>query len=248
MASADQISFRNLGCQSWSSAATKGRGDTDPLVGLLLGMTALRPVRDLPGHRQPRFPQSGVLGKTAGTPSRASVPRPNVPRKRAAKRPRPVSSKSSVTFGKVSKGRAAALPLVVSRRVWEGNRNPSQNFSSGVWGCILSIWKEYIPRCRQASLAPPGPRPAPAADPQAADLRRHLRRGAPRVWLPPPKFRNGIWGVSHGHPALRDVLQGAAFIHCKETPPKWVVFLSGAGYEARTRYLHLGKVALYQMS
>ena len=29
------------------------------------------------------------------------------------------------------------------------------------------------------------------------------RRGAPRVWLPPVKFRNGIWGVSHGHPALR---------------------------------------------
>ena len=29
------------------------------------------------------------------------------------------------------------------------------------------------------------------------------RRGAPRVWLPPAKFRNGIWGVSHGHPALR---------------------------------------------
>ena len=55
----------------------------------------------------------------------------------------------------VSKGRAAALPLVVSRRVWEGNRNPSQNFSSGVWGCILSIRKEYIPRCRGSSPAPP---------------------------------------------------------------------------------------------
>ena len=26
------------------------------------------------------------------------------------------------------------------------------------------------------------------------------------------------------------------------------IFLIGAGYEARTRYLHLGKVALYQMS
>ena len=23
------------------------------------------------------------------------------------------------------------------------------------------------------------------------------------MWLPPAKFRNGIWGVSHGHPALR---------------------------------------------
>ena len=26
------------------------------------------------------------------------------------------------------------------------------------------------------------------------------------------------------------------------------IFFLGAGYEARTRYLHLGKVALYQMS
>ena len=36
--------------------------------------------------------------------------------------------------GMVSKGRAAALPLVVSRRGWEGNRNPSRNFS---WGSPL---------------------------------------------------------------------------------------------------------------
>ena len=29
------------------------------------------------------------------------------------------------------------------------------------------------------------------------------RRGAPGVWLPPAKFRNGIWGVSHRHRPLR---------------------------------------------
>ena len=34
----------------------------------------------------------------------------------------------------------------------------------------------------------------------------------------------------------------------KETPPNGWCFFFGAGYEARTRYLHLGKVALYQMS
>ena len=28
-------------------------------------------------------------------------------------------------------------------------------------------------------------------------------RGAPGVWLPPAKFRNGIWGVSHRHRPLR---------------------------------------------
>ena len=31
-------------------------------------------------------------------------------------------------------------------------------------------------------------------------------------------------------------------------PTRWVWGFHGAGYEARTRYLHLGKVALYQMS
>ena len=30
-----------------------------------------------------------------------------------------------------------------------------------------------------------------------------LRRGAPGVWLPPAKFRNEIWGVSHSHRPLR---------------------------------------------
>ena len=35
--------------------------------------------------------------------------------------------------------------------------------------------------------------------------------------------------------------------HAKKSPPKWVVIF-GAGDEARTRYLDLGKVALYQMS
>ena len=33
----------------------------------------------------------------------------------------------------------------------------------------------------------------------------------------------------------------------KKSPPDWVVIF-GAGDEARTRYLDLGKVALYQMS
>ena len=50
-----------------------------------------------------------------------------------------------------------------------------------------------------------GTEPAPYRR-MEADQRRGAprgRRGAPRVWLPPAKFRNGIWGVSHGHPALR---------------------------------------------
>ncbi len=34
----------------------------------------------------------------------------------------------------------------------------------------------------------------------------------------------------------------------KNSPPEWADCFDGAGDEARTRYLHLGKVALYQMS
>ena len=50
-----------------------------------------------------------------------------------------------------------------------------------------------------------GTEPAPYRR-MEADQRRGAprgRRGAPRVWLPPAKFRNGIWGVSHRHRPLR---------------------------------------------
>ena len=40
----------------------------------------------------------------------------------------------------------------------------------------------------------------------------------------------------------------AVFLYPKEKPPAQRQVVSGADYEARTRYLHLGKVALYQMS
>ena len=42
--------------------------------------------------------------------------------------------------------------------------------------------------------------------------------------------------------------RASARLDQKETPPIRVVFFFGAGDEARTRYLDLGKVALYQMS
>ena len=45
-----------------------------------------------------------------------------------------------------------------------------------------------------------------------------------------------------------DALNGSSLRYTKEkTVPKWERFY-GAGDEARTRYLHLGKVALYRMS
>ena len=39
-----------------------------------------------------------------------------------------------------------------------------------------------------------------------------------------------------------------AFFSKKQSPDKTVRAFTGADDEARTRYLHLGKVALYQMS
>ena len=45
---------------------------------------------------------------------------------------------------------------------------------------------------RGAGRSPP---PTPSRD--------RWRRGAPGAWLPPAKFRSGIWGVSHGHRPLR---------------------------------------------
>ena len=96
--------------------------------------------------------------------------------------------------GKKSKGRARK-PFLWSFQGGHGGkfRNPPVNLSSGVWGCILLIRKEYTPRCRQASLAPPvgqpatdggvwSPRPtkhqenrpSPDTGPKAAGFPRHL--------------------------------------------------------------------------
>ena len=43
-------------------------------------------------------------------------------------------------------------------------------------------------------------------------------------------------------------LSGKVHIYFRCDAHTFVWASSGAGYEARTRYLHLGKVALYQMS
>ena len=50
--------------------------------------------------------------------------------------------------------------------------------------------------------------------------------------------------------ALRVLGGGSEFLSYRKnrTSNPDVLFRSGAGNEARTRYLHLGKVALYQMS
>ena len=56
---------------------------------------------------------------------------------------------------------------------------------------------------RKTDLLPTGRGGARPLREQQSRAVRPGRRGAPGVWLPPAKFRNGIWGVSHGRRPLR---------------------------------------------
>ena len=47
-------------------------------------------------------------------------------------------------------------------------------------------------------------------------------RGAPGVWLPPAKFRNGIWGVSHRHRPLRPAEGGRGTARRVVVPYGWL--------------------------
>ena len=103
--------------------------------------------------------------------------------------PAPVSPKSPVTPERFPK--EGPKPFLWSfQGGLGGNSKSPQNFSSGVWGCILSIRKEYIPRCRQASLAPPAGRPAPTGGGSLSPRQKAdsppLR--APPEYPPPPAY------------------------------------------------------------
>ena len=54
--------------------------------------------------------------------------------------------------------------------------------------------------------------------------------------------------LAFDHPPAGDRFCAAKVLLQKRKTPIWVSFFFGAGDEARTRYLDLGKVALYQMS
>ena len=58
------------------------------------------------------------------------------------------------------------------------------------------------------------------------------------------------WGVADLQSAALPLGYGAGYIKQLRAQIKTpaTVFSNGAGNEARTRYLHLGKVALYRMS
>ena len=56
------------------------------------------------------------------------------------------------------------------------------------------------------------------------------------------------WGVKVLQTFALPLGHGTRFHYEKKECSDHIPFLFGAGDEARTRYLHLGKVALYQMS
>ena len=55
-------------------------------------------------------------------------------------------------------------------------------------------------------------------------------------------------GEQHPTGVLRSNLSSRRRPRKKITDTEWCLLFFGAGDEARTRYLHLGKVALYRMS
>ena len=85
------------------------------------------PVPELSGNQYPRLPQKQRPLDDLTHPALAPIPRPNVLRNG----PR--------TLGMVSKGRAEALPLVVSRGARGEIRNPPGNLSWEARGDILLI-------------------------------------------------------------------------------------------------------------
>ena len=83
----------------WASA--RKDGNTNSHVALLHGLTAQRPVRDLPDFRYPRLLQSTMPGMTAGIPPRIPVPTSPVSVQRSARARFPEIPRN---LGKVSQG------------------------------------------------------------------------------------------------------------------------------------------------
>ena len=98
------------------------------------------------------------------------------------------------------------------------SRNPKKKDTTAVMSFFFGAGNEARTRFPASREWLTAIRRTPASPP----IRSRLRRGVEAASSPPMQ--------KTGHPKL-DVL-----------------FHSGAGNEARTRYLHLGKVALYQMS
>ena len=151
------------------------------------------PVQDLPGHPHPRLPQTKTPGMTAGT--KASLFRPPSQRPPQARSEAPVLLSSPVPFGIVSKGRAAALPLVVSRRVWEGNsKSLPESFLGSARG--YSFDSKRISSRKPPTFVGGSPPPQGAAH-QASDRRIKPRMPSgqatkhpchPPAGRPPPRW------------------------------------------------------------
>ena len=117
-----------------------------------------------------------------------------------------------------------------------------------VWSCFLDTGSSplfsYIVQKQKKGQAPNGDghwltrRGHSRGDDEARSRRSAPRHARGHQNVPPARFSRFARALFEPRPVPFQ----------KETPSFWMVFLFGAGDEARTRYLDLGKVALYQMS
>ena len=98
--------------------------------------------------------------------------------------------------------------------------------------------KKPLDRC-MGRPSGPAHHPRAVSEPARTRFPASHKRASPIRGNPasPPIPRAPRWGRQRVRPSTQ-----------KRGHPNWISSFTGAGNEARTRYLHLGKVALYQMS
>ena len=116
-----------------------------------------------------------------------------------------------------------------SQRYW--NKKEAHPFGQPSY--YESVQPDYVPLCAPRSCTPPSGRR------RVAPYKRFRRRRNP--WRRGHPFAPSIW-------KCRRVEAASGAGTKKERHDLWSCLSFGASDEARTRYLHLGKVALYQMS
>ena len=168
MASADQISCRNLGRQSWASAPTDRRGSLSDHPGQRRTAERLRRgCEEMGGNRDRGHPKRGQQRRT-------------IPQSRL-RRASSLYTREPCPAGDGGSGRRVVGPY--------GKPKPA-----GAQRSVRARGRE--------GWAGIGARTIPKGGPPPRPLRQRLaKRKARKEEL--VKFRDGIWGVSHGHPALR---------------------------------------------
>ena len=131
----------------------------------LLAMTKIGKRFPPPCHSEERSDVGSVTPslRPQPPPRGGTEPAPYRPTESPQRTP-PVTVPPPTPGGGIPKEGAAAPCLwAFQRGARGGNSQSPRNLSSGLWGCILLIRKEYIPSCRRSSpVSPVASRPAAA--------------------------------------------------------------------------------------